>query len=92
MRSALLFQLPPQPIGGGVGGLIAPALQLSGLLLQHLNAVGGIELICQCGLAAMLQPVHRFMQQGAGERRIAVVVVAAEANAVARWRIETLQA
>ena len=90
MRSALLFQLPPQPIGGGVGGLIAPVLQIPGLLLQHLNAVGGVELIRQCGLAAMLQPVHCFMQQGAGERRVAAVVVAAEADAVARWGVEAL--
>jgi len=90
MRSALLFQLPPQPIGGGVGGLIAPALQLPGLLLQHLNAVGGVELIRQCGLAAMLQPVHCFMQQGAGDRRVAAVVVAAEADAVAFWGVEAL--
>lgn len=31
----------------------------------------------------MLQPVYRFMQQGAVERCVAVVVVAAEADAIA---------
>jgi len=90
MRSALLLQLPPQPIDGSLRALLPPALKLPGFLLQHLNAVGGVELIRQCGLAAMLQPVHCFMQQGAGDRRVAAVVVAAEADAVAFWGVEAL--
>jgi len=35
----------------------------------------------------VLQPVHRRMQQRAGERRLAAVVVAAESDAVVGWGI-----
>ena len=40
----------------------------------------------------MLQAVHRLMQQRAFERSIAVVVVAAKADAVARRGIKPIQA
>ena len=51
-----------------------------------------IELIGEFRLAAVLQAVHRFMQQRAFERSIAAVVVAAEADAVARRGVEPIQA
>ena len=51
-----------------------------------------IQLRSQFRLAAVLQPVHRFMQQRVVERRIAAVVVAAEANAVVGWRVEPVKA
>ena len=40
----------------------------------------------------MLQAVHRLMQKRGAERSIAAVVVAAEADAVARWGVEPIQA
>ena len=70
----------------------APALQLPGFFLQGFYVVRSIELNGEFRLAAVLQAVHRLMQQRAFERSIAVVVVAAKANAVARRGIKPIKA
>ena len=90
--AALVLQLSPQPIGGSAGLLVAPVLQVSGLLLQGIHAMSVVELIGKFRLAAVLQPVHRLMQQRAFERSIAAVVVAAEADPVVRRGVEPIQA
>ena len=82
----------PQPFGGSAGLLVAPVLQVPSLLLQDIHAMSVVDLISQFRLAAVLKPVHRLMQQRAFERSIAVVVVAAKADAVARRGIKPIQA
>ena len=90
--AALVLQLSPQPAHRSAVFLLAPSLEHRGFLLQCVHAVFSIELISQFRLAAVLKAVHRFMQQRAFERSIAVVVVAAKANAVARRGIKPIKA
>ena len=72
--------------------MLAPALEHRGFFLQCVHAVFSIDLINQFRLAAVLQAVHRLMQQRAFERSIAAVVVAAKADAIARRGIKPIKA
>ena len=87
----MFFQLSPQPAHRSAVFLFAPALHLRGLFFQLVHTVVSIKLSGEFRLAAVLQAVHRFMQQRAFERSIAVVVVAAKANAVARRGIKPIK-
>ena len=51
-----------------------------------------VELGREFRLPAVLQPVRRFVQQGADQLAIAAVALAAEADAVVGWCVEALQA
>ena len=88
----MFFQLSPQPAHRSAVFLFAPALQLPGFFLQGVYAMCSIELIGEFRLAAVLQTVHRFMQQRGFERSIAAVVVAAKADAVACRGIKPIKA